>query len=96
MNPIYRRQEGRCGVFNGPDYQVLIVANKYQVGFDQPLLCAMYVDKRLDGVMAVQTLSRLNRTWPGKDNVYVIDFNNNPDDILHAFLPYYRVRNLPM
>lgn len=76
--------------FNGPDYQVLIVANKYQVGFDQPLLCAMYVDKRLDGVMAVQTLSRLNRTWPGKDNVYVIDFVNNPDDILHAFLPYYR------
>lgn len=76
--------------FNGPDYQVLIVANKYQVGFDQPLLCAMYVDKRLDGVMAVQTLSRLNRTWPGKDNVYVLDFVNNPDDILAAFLPYYR------
>lgn len=76
--------------FNGPDYQVLIVANKYQVGFDQPLLCAMYVDKRLDGVMAVQTLSRLNRTWAGKDNVYVIDFVNNPDDILNAFLPYYR------
>ena len=76
--------------FNGPDYQVLIVANKYQVGFDQPLLCAMYVDKRLDGVMAVQTLSRLNRTWAGKDNVYVIDFVNNPDDILDAFLPYYR------
>jgi type I restriction enzyme R subunit len=76
--------------FNGPDYQVLIVANKYQVGFDQPLLCAMYVDKRLDGVMAVQTLSRLNRTWAGKDNVYVIDFVNNPDDILAAFLPYYR------
>lgn len=76
--------------FNGPDYQVLIVANKYQVGFDQPLLCAMYVDKRLDGVMAVQTLSRLNRTWAGKDNVYVLDFVNDPDDILDAFLPYYR------
>lgn len=75
--------------FNGPNYQVMIVANKYQVGFDQPLLCAMYVDKRLDGVMAVQTLSRLNRTWPGKDQVYVLDFVNSGADILNAFLPYY-------
>lgn len=77
-------------VFNGPDYRIMIVANKFQVGFDQPLLCAMYVDKRLDGVMAVQTLSRLNRTYPGKDNVYVLDFVNNGEDILAAFLPYYR------
>ncbi|MGB3955292.1 MAG: type I restriction endonuclease [Brooklawnia sp.] len=75
--------------FNGSDYQVMIVANKFQVGFDQPLLCAMYVDKRLDGVMAVQTLSRLNRTWPGKDQVYVLDFVNSGQDILEAFLPYY-------
>ena len=67
----------------------MIVANKYQVGFDQPLLCAMYVDKRLDGVMAVQTLSRLNRTWAGKDQVYVLDFVNSGEDILEAFLPYY-------
>ena len=75
--------------FNGPAYQVMIVANKFQVGFDQPLLCAMYVDKRLDGVMAVQTLSRLNRTWAGKDHVYVLDFVNKGDDILAAFKPYY-------
>lgn len=75
--------------FNGPDYQVMIVANKFQVGFDQPLLCAMYVDKRLDGVLAVQTLSRLNRTWPGKDKVYVLDFVNKGEDILNAFLPYH-------
>ncbi|WP_454932059.1 type I restriction endonuclease subunit R [Actinomyces oricola] len=75
--------------FHGPNYQVMIVANKYQVGFDQPLLCAMYVDKRLDGVMAVQTLSRLNRTWAGKDQVYVLDFVNSGADILNAFLPYY-------
>ena len=53
--------------FESPDYQVLLVANKYQTGFDQPLLHAMYVDKRLDGVQAVQTLSRLNRMIPGKD-----------------------------
>lgn len=75
--------------FNGPEFQVLIVANKYQVGFDQPLLTAMYVDKRLAGVMAVQTLSRLNRTWPGKDRTYVLDFVNEPDEILESFLPYY-------
>ncbi|MBI4941415.1 MAG: type I restriction endonuclease subunit R [Actinobacteria bacterium] len=78
--------------FGSDDYQVLIVANKYQTGFDQPLLCAMYVDKRLDGVTAVQTLSRLNRTYPaaGKDTTYVLDFVNNPDDVLAAFKPYYR------
>lgn len=76
--------------FNGPEYQVLIVANKFQVGFDQPLLTAMYVDKKLAGVMAVQTLSRLNRTHPGKDHVYVLDFTNEPDTILEAFQPYYR------
>ena len=74
------------------DFQVLIVANKYQTGFDQPLLCAMYVDKRLDGVSAVQTLSRLNRTYPsaGKDTTYVVDFVNEPTEILEAFLPYYK------
>jgi type I restriction enzyme R subunit len=71
-------------------FQVLLVANKFQTGFDQPLLSAMYVDKKLSGVTAVQTLSRLNRRAPGKDATYVIDFVNDPDDILEAFLPYFR------
>jgi len=66
--------------FASPDYQVLLVANKYQTGFDQPLLCAMYVDKRLDGVQAVQTLSRLNRKIPGKENPFVLDFVNEAAD----------------
>ncbi|MGM9319399.1 type I restriction endonuclease subunit R [Deinococcus aquaticus] len=74
-------------------YQVLIVANKYQTGFDQPKLCAMYVDKRLDGVQAVQTLSRLNRIHPGKQT-FILDFVNDPEDVLKAFLPYYRAATL--
>lgn len=75
--------------FASSDYQVLIVANKYQTGFDQPLLCAMYVDKRLDGVQAVQTLSRLNRTIHGKEAPFVLDFVNKSEDIYEAFKPYY-------
>jgi type I restriction enzyme, R subunit len=75
--------------FGSDDYQVLLVANKYQTGFDQPRLCAMYVDKRLDGVQAVQTLSRLNRSLPGKEAPFVLDFRNDRDDILDAFRPYY-------
>ena len=75
--------------FNSPDYQILLVAEKYQTGFDQPLLQAMYVDKRLDGVQAVQTLSRLNRVAPGKSDPFVLDFVNNPEDIGAAFAPYY-------
>ena len=75
--------------FDSPDYQILLVAEKYQTGFDQPLLQAMYVDKRLDGVQAVQTLSRLNRVCPGKDDPFVLDFVNDPDDIRDAFAPYY-------
>lgn len=75
--------------FESPDYQILLVANKYQTGYDQPLLFAMYVDKRLDGVQAVQTLSRLNRKIPGKDEPFVLDFVNPPDDIYRAFKPYY-------
>ena len=71
------------------DYQVLIVAEKYQTGFDEPLLHTMYVDKRLDGVKAVQTLSRLNRTAPGKDGTFVLDFVNNAEDIKEAFRPFY-------
>ena len=75
--------------FGSSDYQVLLVANKYQTGFDQPLLCAMYVDKRLDGVQAVQTLSRLNRRIAGKDAPFVLDFVNKPDEIYAAFKPYF-------
>ena len=75
--------------FASPDYQILLVAEKYQTGFDQPLLQAMYVDKRLDGVQAVQTLSRLNRTSPGKAPPFVLDFVNDPEDIRSAFEPYY-------
>ena len=75
--------------FRSPDYQILLVAEKYQTGFDQPLLQAMYVDKRLDGVQAVQTLSRLNRTAPGKAPPFVLDFVNDPEDIRRAFEPYY-------
>ena len=75
--------------FGSSDYQVLLVANKYQTGFDQPLLCAMYVDKRLAGVQAVQTLSRLNRKIAGKDEPFVLDFVNKPEEIYAAFKPYF-------
>jgi len=75
--------------FASPDYQILLVANKYQTGFDQPLLHTMYVDKRLDGVQAVQTLSRLNRMIPGKDAPFVLDFVNDSENIYRAFKPYY-------
>ena len=77
------------GRFASSDYQILLVAEKYQTGFDQPLLQAMYVDKRLDGVQAVQTLSRLNRISPGKAPPFVLDFVNDPEDIRAAFAPYY-------
>lgn len=82
--------------FDSSDYQVMIVANKFQTGFDQPKLCAMYVDKKLGGVDCVQTLSRLNRTFPGKaeTGTYVLDFVNEPDDILTAFQPYYQTAEL--
>ena len=75
--------------FASPEYQVLLVADKYQTGFDQPLLHTMYVDKKLSGVAAVQTLSRLNRTYPGKEDTFVLDFVNDTDTILKAFQPYY-------
>ena len=78
------------GRFASEDYQVLVVAEKYQTGFDQPLLQTMYVDKKLAGVKAVQTLSRLNRTHPGKDETFVLDFANSPEEIQAAFEPYYR------
>jgi type I restriction enzyme R subunit len=75
--------------FGTDEYQVLLVAEKYQTGFDQPLLHTMYVDKRLSGVQAVQTLSRLNRKHPGKEDTFVLDFVNEPEEILEAFQPYY-------
>ena len=75
--------------FASSDYNVLLVAEKYQTGFDQPLLQAMYVDKRLDGVQAVQTLSRLNRIASGKQPPFVLDFVNDPEEIRTAFKPYY-------
>jgi type I restriction enzyme R subunit len=75
--------------FGTDHYQVLLVAEKYQTGFDQPLLHTMYVDKRLSGIQAVQTLSRLNRINPGKEDTFVLDFVNEPEEILAAFQPYY-------
>ena len=77
--------------FDTDDYQVLIVANKYQTGFDQPKLVAMYVDKKLRSVAAVQTLSRLNRIYRGfNKKTFILDFKNTYDDIRSAFSPYYR------
>ena len=75
--------------FTNEESKILIVANKFQTGFDQPLLVAMYVDKRIDGITAVQTLSRLNRTYPGKELTYVLDFVNDVETIRLAFEPYY-------
>ena len=75
--------------FDKPQYRFLVVANKFQTGFDQPLLHTMYVDKKLGGVNAVQTLSRLNRTHPGKKGAMVLDFANEAEEIRKAFEPYY-------
>lgn len=74
--------------FERSEYRVMIVANKFQTGFNQPKLVAMYLDKKISGIEAVQTLSRLNRTYPGKDETYVIDFVNEPQTILDAFKTY--------
>jgi len=89
LNPGLNGRDMRK-VFETPDYRVMIVANKYQTGFDQPKLVAMYLDKKISGVEAVQTLSRLNRTFPGKDKTYVIDFANEAEEILAAFKTFYR------
>ena len=75
--------------FDSHEYQVLLVAEKYQTGFDQPLLHTMYVDKKLTGLHAVQTLSRLNRTCAGKEDTFILDFRNKPEEIFNAFKPYY-------
>ena len=80
--------------FKDDQFQILLVANKFQTGFDQPLLCGMYVDKRLAGIQAVQTLSRLNRCYPGKDNTYVLDFVNEPGEVLDAFKTYFTTAQL--
>ncbi|MDX8406901.1 MAG: DEAD/DEAH box helicase family protein [Mariprofundaceae bacterium] len=95
MNPGARGRDLRT-VFDTPEYQVMLVANKFQTGFDQPKLCAMYVDKKLHGVECVQTLSRLNRTYPGKaeSGTFVLDFFNDPQDILDSFQPYYQTAEL--
>lgn len=76
--------------FKKPDYKILIVANKFQTGFDQPLLHTMYVDKALGGVATVQTLSRLNRTTKGKQDTFIIDFVNKQENIQNDFQNYYQ------
>ncbi len=88
MNPKQYGTELRK-VFDRPEFRVMIVANKFQTGFDQPKLCAMYLDKKIaNSVEIVQTLSRLNRTAPGKDTTFVVDFVNDPQVILDAFAKY--------
>ncbi len=77
--------------FSTNEYQLLLVADKYQTGFDQPLLHTMYVDKKLSGVKAVQTLSRLNRMYAGKDDTFILDFANETEEILNSFQPYYEL-----
>lgn len=80
--------------FATDEYQLLLVADKYQTGFDQPLLHTMYVDKKLSGVKAVQTLSRLNRMCAGKEDTFVLDFANETQDILDSFQPYYELTSI--
>jgi len=93
LNPNLKGRDIR-EAFKGEEYQILLVANKFQTGFDQPMLCGMYVDKRLAGIQAVQTLSRLNRAHPGKDTTYVLDFVNEAADILAAFKTYHETVEL--
>lgn len=83
-------------MFDTQKYQVLIVANKYQTGFDQPKICAMYIDRKLDGLQCVQTLTRANRIYPGKsaDSIYILDFANDIEDIREAFKKYFDVTEL--
>ncbi|WP_294766268.1 DEAD/DEAH box helicase family protein [uncultured Rhodoferax sp.] len=93
LNPSLKGRDIR-EVFKDPDFHLLLVANKFQTGFDQPLLCGMYVDKMLGGIQAVQTLSRLNRAHPGKDTTYILDFVNEPAEVLKAFKTYYETAEL--
>ena len=93
LNPGLKGRDIR-EAFAGAEFHLLLVANKFQTGFDQPLLCGMYVDRRLAGIQAVQTLSRLNRAHPGKDTTYVLDFVNSSEEILTAFRTYYDTAEL--
>ena len=93
LNPDLKGRD-LADAFDTAEFNVMIVANKFQTGFDQPRLVAMYVDKKLQGVECVQTLSRLNRTFPGKEDTFVLDFFNDAEDILQAFLPYYNKAEL--
>ena len=93
LNPGLKGRDIR-EAFKGDAYRILLVANKFQTGFDQPLLCGMYVDKRLAGIQAVQTLSRLNRAYPGKDTTYVLDFVNDTAEVLAAFKTYHTTAEL--
>jgi type I restriction enzyme, R subunit len=93
MNPGLKGRKLRKA-FDSGDYNVMIVAEKFQTGFDQPKLCAMYVDKKMGGVECVQTLSRLNRIYPGKEDTYVIDFFNDPKEILESFKQYHKTATL--
>lgn len=92
LNPGLNGRD-HADAFDTDVYNVMIAANKYQTGFDQPKLCAMYVDKKLHGVDCVQTLSRLNRIFPGKET-FILDFFNDPDDILASFREYYTTAEL--
>ena len=93
VNPTLKGRDIREAFADAP-HHLLLVANKFQTGFDQPLLCGMYVDKMLGGIQAVQTLSRLNRAYPGKDTTYILDFVNDPAQILAAFQTYYQTAEL--
>ena len=93
MNPKLNGRDMRKA-FDTADYQVMLVANKFQTGFDQPKLVAMYVDKPLKGVECIQTLSRLNRTCKGKDKTFVLDFVNDPEEILKEFKVYFQTAEL--
>jgi type I restriction enzyme R subunit len=92
LNPGLKGRDHRDAL-DTDDFNVMIVANKFQTGFDQPKLCAMYVDKKLKGVDCVQTLSRLNRTFPGKET-FILDFANDPEEVLESFRPYYNKAEL--
>jgi len=81
-------------VFRKDEYKIMIVANKFQTGFDEPRLCAMYVDKKLGGVECVQTLSRLNRIYPGKEQTFILDFVNDVETIKKSFEPYYEATEI--
>jgi type I restriction enzyme R subunit len=93
LNPGLKGRDIR-DAFSEPGYHLLLVANKFQTGFDQPLLCGMYVDKMLGGIQAVQTLSRLNRAYPGKDTTYILDFVNDAAEVMKAFKTYYETAEL--